>query len=222
MKIIALRKKIITNLSVSGALLGIVGLIFFYDFHKKEAMRLEAEEVQMEVSNIRSQAAELQNKIAESTKYQEVWKNISANKKFVGNLKFDDVNAKINTLAEKYLLSQPVIKMTIPEPLNQGILNRSTVNIAVSSVNLTFEAIDDLRVLSFVADLMNSVHGYIVISNFEIKKTKKYSDQDLVEISTGKNSGAIQTTIDFYWYFFKPKDDEKSKIIQPIQSNQGE
>ncbi len=220
MKIIALRKKIITNLSVSGALLGVLGLIFFYNSHEEDTLRNEAERVQMEVQNIREQAAELQTKMAESEKYQKTWNNISSNKKFVGNLKFDDVNNKLNALAYKYALSKLVIKMTIPEIVNQGQLRRSTVDVAVSTVNLTFEAVDDLTALSFVTDLVGSVSGYIVISNFGIKKTRKYTDQDLINISTGKGDGAVDTKVDFYWYFYKPKNADNQADKQSDQTNQ--
>lgn len=207
MKLVTLRKKIIRNISISGALLIVFGLVVFYDSHKKKSIRLEAEKFEIETSEIKSRSEELQNKISEAKKYQEAWKTISANRKFIGNLKFDEINYRINSLAEKYLISKPSIKMTTPENItNSGLLERSTVTVASSTVNLSFTAINDIKAIAFITEFVNSAPGYIIISSFEIKKTKKYDDKDLIQISSGARSGAIDAKVEFYWYFYKQKE----------------
>jgi len=219
MKLLILRKKIITNSSISGVLVILLGLIIAYDIHKKQTTREEAQRVETETANIRNKSVELQNKVAEAKKYQEVWKTISTTKKFVGTLRIDDVTSKIDTLAEKYQIEKPAIKMTIPEELTNGIFKRSTINITVSTATLTYDAVNDVKAIAFISEFVQSVPGYVVIANFEMKKTKKYTDQDLIQLSSGKGSGAISAKVDFFWYIYKQKTDP-SKVEAPKPEEQ--
>ncbi len=224
MKLLILRKKIIRNSSISAVLVIALALVIMYDSHKKKSEQTEAQRLQNETASIRSKSIELQNKIAEAKKYQEVWKTISSNKKFVGTLKIDDVIAKIDLLAEKYSIEKPAIKMTIPEELSNGIFKRSTILINVSTATLTFDAVNDVKAVAFVSEFIESVPGYVVIANFDIKRTKKYTDQDLIQLSSGKGSGAITAKVDFFWYLYKQKADGKSpdsntQAEQPIEKD---
>ncbi len=222
MKLLKLRKKIITNLVVSGFLLVIFGSTIYYNVLQKKSAQDQAAVVQSEISTINDKYAELENKAAEIKKYQEAWKNISSSKKVIGNIKMDDINAKLNLVADKYSIIKPAIKVILPEDISSGIFNRSTVTIALSTANLTFEAINDVKALSFISEFINSIQGYAVITNLELRKSKKYTEQDLVAISSGKGQGAISAKVDFYWYIYKPKaaaapqvDQSKSIENQP-------
>lgn len=206
MKLISIRKKIITNLSVSGFVIAALAVVIAYDSHLKKSKREEAEKVEMEASQIKNQSLELQNKVLEATKYQEIWKTISSNRKvLVKNLKIDDVNSIINNLADKHNIMKPAIKMTIPEELNGGIFQRSTVLVTSSSVTLTFSALNDTKAIAFISELANSAPGYILISSFEMTKSKDYSDQDLIQISSGNGIGVVLVKADFHWYMYKEK-----------------
>ncbi len=220
MKILILRKRIITNSSISGILIIILGLTFAYDIHKKQVTREEAQRIEAETASIRGKSVELQNKVTEAKKYQEIWKTIRPNKKFVGSLRIDDVTAKIDALAEKYGIEKPAIKMTIPEELTNGVFKRSTVNITVSTATLTYDAVNDVKAIAFISEFIQSVPGYAIIANFDMKKTKKYTDQDLLQISTGKGSGAITVKVDFFWYLYKQKADPTTKIEAPKPEEQ--
>ena len=215
MKLLSLRKKIIINISISALLLVISGLTIYYDNHQKESAKIKAAAIESEVSIIKSQYEELERKTIEIKKYQQSWKTISSNRKVIGNIKMDEVNSKLNLVAEKYSIIKPAIRIILPEDLNNGVFNRSTVTVAVSTANLTFEAINDVKALSFISEFINSITGYAIITNLELKKAKKYTDQDLVAISSGKGSGAITARVDFFWYFYKPKTVVEAKETQP-------
>lgn len=214
MKILKLRKKITTNLCVSGLLLAALGSIIYYDIHRDKSVQLQSEQLQMETSMLKEKYIDLENKAAEVKKYQEAWKNIVSSKKTVGNIKMDEINDKLNQIAEKYSIIKPAIKIILPEDIDTGIFNRSTVTVAVSSATLTFESINDVKALSFVSEFINSIPGYAVITGLELKKSKKYTEQDLVDISAGKGSGAVIAKVDFYWYIYKPKVATAPKIDQ--------
>ncbi len=215
MKLLTLRKKIITNVSISGLLLVVFGLILYYDDHQKKSAQIKAAVIESEVLTIKSQYEELERKATEIKKYQQSWKNIGSNRKIVGNIKMDEVNSKLSLIADKYSIIKPAIRIILPEDISNGVFNRSTVVVAVSTANLTFEAINDVKALSFISEFINSITGYAIITNLELRKAKKYTDQDLVAISSGKGSGAITARVDFFWYFYKPKAVVEAKDTQP-------
>lgn len=219
MKLISIRKKIITNALVSALLIIALGAVIVYDSHRKKATREEAEKVEEETLKIKDRSAELQNKILEARKYQEIWKTISSNRKVISNLKIDDINSMISKIADKYSITKPAIKMTIPEEMRGGIFQRSTVSVASSTATLTFNSLNDIKALAFISELVDSAPGYIIISSFEMKKGKKYSDQDLIQISSGNGAGAVNVKVDFFWYLYKDKSFDRFNPISLSEQN---
>lgn len=217
MKIINLRKKIITNSIICASLSLILAMVFFYDSYNKQMIEKDVQKIQSEINSIKQRTIDLQNKVSEAKKYQDIWKTISNNKKFIGSIKIDEVTSRIDALAEKYSIEKPAIKMTIPEDLPTGVFNRQTVNINVSNSTITFDAVNDTKAIAFVSEFAESVPGYIVITNFELRKTKKYNEQDLISISTGKPSGAVSAKVDFFWYMYKAKNAPQASTTKPTQ-----
>lgn len=209
MKIQYLRKKIITNLSILGALLAIFAAALFYNIHARSALEGKVSEIKNEASQFKSQALELESKNNELTKYIELWRSISKEKKNTSGIKMDDVNVRLKTVAEKYVISSPNIKITLPETMKGGVFKRATVNILLTNVSLNFFAATDARALMFINEFTNSLPGYVVITSLTIKKDKKYTDGDLVGISTGNSAGSVSGKVDFAWYLCKKKDAPK-------------
>ncbi len=211
MKIPNLRKRIYSNLSISAVLLGIFLSIVYYQSYKKKTSEDETKKVESEINDIKNRTSQIKNKILEAKKYQELWSNISENKKFIGSLKIDDVTSRIDSLAEKYSIEKPAIRMTIPEELGGSLFKRSTVAVTASQGNISFEAVNDLKAIGFISELVRTAPGYIIISNFELRRNKKYTEQDLIKLSSGEPSGAVIARADFYWYIYKPVQNEASQ-----------
>lgn len=221
MKVTNLRKQIINNLTISGVLLLVLGGIIYYNVNRNKISFNKAEEIQSETAQIKSRSIELQNKVIEAKKYQEAWKILTPNQKIINNIKMDEVNSKLNTIANKYSIIKPAIKVILPEDLHEGIFRRSSVLVAVSTTNLTFEAANDVRAISFLTEFLNSLQGYAILTNLEIKKSRQYSSQDLIQLSVGKGNGAVSVKADFYWYIYKPKlalSEEKQPKNDAIQN----
>lgn len=217
MKIIDLRKKNIINLSISGVLLLIFGGGVFYDIHQRNNLQSKVDKIKAETLQIQNEATDLQSKAAELSKYKQLWTKISDNKKITNGIKMDEVNAKMTSIAEKYSILPPAIKVTLPETLKDGLFDRSGIIVLLSTVNITFNAASDTRALSFISEFIESLPGYTVITNLQIKKTKDYSNQDLIDLSSGKSSGAVSGNIDFYWYAFKAKEASATKSTIDIK-----
>jgi len=211
MKILYLRKKINVNFSISAVLFLLLAALFSYNFYKKSHVDSKVKEIKSETSKLKSQASELKTKISEAEKYRNLWSSISSNKKSTSGIKMDNVNALLSAVSEKYSILKPSIKVALPEAMKDGIFKRKTVTILSTTATLSFEAVNDIKALLFVDELLNSLPGYIIITNFEIKKSKQYSDQDLVALSSGNGSGAILGKIDFFWYTYKDLEKKKEE-----------
>ncbi len=206
MKILELRKKIVVNAIISATCLAIFVGCVFYNIHKNDEMKKEADAIASETSQIQAQASELQGKTLDIKRYMAIWLNLDEKKKAsTGILKSDDIDQLLSASALKYNISEPLIKVSFPVTLSDGIFARSTITVSSSSVTLTFKSLDDGRALSFINDFIDSFPGYVVISSMELKKDKSYSNEDLIAISSGKGSGIVSASLNFFWYAFKNK-----------------
>ncbi len=205
MKILELRKKIVINSVTSlGSLLIFCGCLF-YNIHQNTQIREKADRINSEAEQIQNQATELQGKTLDIKKYMAIWRNLDESKKNTSGIKMDDINSLLASMAAKYNISDPVIKVNLPETLTDGVFNSSKINVLFTTVSLTFKSLDDNKALLFMTDFTNSLPGYVVISSLEVKKDKSYTTDDLIAISAGKGSGIVNGSLNFFWYAFKNK-----------------
>jgi hypothetical protein len=211
MKLVDLKRKIIFNCITSFIFaLGAMGVIWYFSSDKK-SQDVEIAAINTQTQQIKDRSAEYISKSAETRKYKEIWKNIPENQKNLDGFKIDDVNKLLNKLSEKYYISTPSIKISVPENLKDGIFDRKSIYLTYSTVNIVFNALDDVKAISFLSEFVNNLIGYVIITNLDVKRTKKYTQTDLVDISTGKNSGFIAVKLDFTWYVYRLKEEKKDE-----------
>jgi hypothetical protein len=206
MKIETLRKKNIINAVVVVVLFGVFVASIFYSGSRNEALQKEAQMVKSAGMQLNAQARDLKSKTIEFKKYRENWPLIPQNRKISSGIKMDDVNAKLSSVAEKYNIYNPTIKVSLPEPINGGLFDRATLNVLFAKVNLTFEALDDARAINFLNDFISILPGYAVLTKVDMSKGKDYENQDLVAISMGRGLPAIKSSVDISWYALKAKE----------------
>ncbi len=216
MKIPALRRKIIIACVILISLIATLVSVIVYNISQEDNLQNRIQKIRRDTNEVRGKITELQSKTIEIKKYRESWSGISANKKNVNGIKMDDVNAKLASVAEKYGIIQPSIKVTLPETLKDGIFNRATVNVLFTTVNLTFEATDDISAISFIEEFISYLPGYKVVNSADIRKIKSYTDQDLIALSIGKGTGAVSGKVDFFWYAYKDKLDPSKSAKETI------
>lgn len=210
MKTSELRKKIIINFSTSIGLMLVFSAIFSYNSNQEDKFTATINKLKSETSTIQSQAAELRSKTSDIRKYKTILEKMSENKKSTAGIKMDDFNSKLNYFATTYRIFSPAVKVALPENLKDGLFQRTTIDVFFTTVNLSFDALDDVAAISFVSNLTSSLPGTIVVSNFEMKKSKDYSEQDFVAITSGTAKGNISGKLDFYWYAYKDKEANES------------
>ncbi len=206
MKISVIRKKIIINFSTSAILVLTLGISIAYFGNERDNLAGDLEKTKSDTSQIINQSSELQSKVIEIRRYKELWGKITESKKNTDGIKIDDINLKLKTIAEKYTITNQNIRVTLPELLTAPPFNSSTVNILFTTANLAFDSVNDIKALLFINEFIGSLAGYPVITNLEIKKTKTYTNEDLVNISSGKGGASIAVKVDFSWYVYKNKE----------------
>ncbi len=190
----------------------VLSAIFSYNSGQKDNFTANINKIKSETSAIKDQAAELQGKTSEIRKYKAILEKMDENKKSTSGIKMDDFNSKLKALAETYRIFSPTVKVVLPENLKDGIFQRTTIDVFFTTVNLSFDALDDVAAISFVSDLISSLPGNVTVNNFEMKKSKDYSDQDFVAITSGAGKGNISGKLDFYWYGYKNKEVIKKNL----------
>lgn len=200
MKILILRKKIITNAILALILLAINGAVFFFYSNIEKASEVEINKVEEQINNIKSRIREIENKDAEIKKYKTLWSTISEKRKHSDGIKVDDFNNILAEISKKYLVTTENVKINLPQVINRGLFKRETFELYYTSVSMNYSAISDVMAISFVEEFVSSLYGYPVIFYFDMSKSKPYNAQDLSDISYGKAKGSISGKLEFFWY----------------------
>ena len=205
-KIFLIKRKIFVNITIFVIFIIIIlSLYFHYEFTQK-SNEDKFNQFTQYINDLKTNTASLETKITEGKKYKEIWKAAGEKKRSFDGIKIDEVNEKFRSLTEDYNISNPIINISVPEKLSDGIYDRKSSDVLLSSVTISFDAVDDTRAMSFIKEFVANLPGYIVVNNFYISKAKDYTDDDLIEISLGKfNNLAVTVKFGFSWYVLKKK-----------------
>ncbi len=206
MKKESLNRSIIINFSFCAALAALVGFIVFFTSSQNDKANQEIIKIRSQAANMKEQVIELESQVNDAKKYKEIWKSISPRKKSTEGIKMEEVNKSLEFFAQKYAIRGQQIQILLPENLNGGPFERKTVNIIYSSGTLNFNAASDVAAFSFMKDFFDSLPGYIVITNVDLTKGRKYTNADYVNISLGKDPEVLKVKITFAWYAYRDKE----------------
>ncbi|MES2677038.1 MAG: hypothetical protein V4612_01815 [Pseudomonadota bacterium] len=206
-KISHLKHKIIFNICICGALLVIIMSIIFYSQYLVTGNNEDVRNLNAQIEALRNKSANIEARVNDAKKYKQIWIESAEKKKNFDGIKISDLNDSFKNLAEKNNLSGAVINISVPEVLKEGVYNRQALDVYLVNFVLTFDALTDKIAVDFISSFLNSLPGYVVINDLSIKKNKKegYSDEDLINISSGKINGLIAVKVNFSWYFLKRK-----------------
>ena len=165
----------------------------------------------MDVAEIKNKTQEIEKKTLENKKYMEMWSKINQNKKSLDGVKVEDVNKIALNLAEKYSITNAILKISVPENYPSKIFQNETISIIYSIGELSFSAYHDVKALQFVDELMKYLHGYPILTRLEFSKERDYTVKDYFDISVGKSNAAIKGRLIFSWYVYKEADSSKNK-----------
>ena len=215
MKIQILKKRIIKNFSIAGVLAVIFGSTFYLYYSEKTGVASKIAEISEETSKFNIELVDLQSKTAEIKKYKDLWPSISENKKNTNGIKIDEINEKLIAIATKYGISSPTIKLSLPDVIKGGVFDRKTVSVMMTVASVNFIAVNDVKATMFANEFLTSLKGYPVVTSFSISKSRDYTRQELLDVSTGKSPGVVNSKIDFFWYVYKDLEKKPDETKSP-------
>lgn len=216
-KVSSLKHKIILSFTISGVLMLILLVFNIYNNASTERDQEKINSLNSQIADLKNKSADIETRIKDATQYKKLWDKADAKKKDFTGIKVNDVTDTFSKLSEEYSIMSPTIKLSLPEVLKNGIYNRQVLEVNLINCVISFTAVSDSIAMSFINSFLNTLPGYVIINDFSITKTKKgsYSESELVNISTGKSTGAISGKVNFSWYFLKTKDSDSVKEPNP-------
>ena len=219
MKIDKLKKQIkFSSLSIVIFIIIISVLLSMYVYLNNSFLD-QYDKIIMDVADIKNKTQEIEKKTLENKKYMEMWSKINQNKKSLDGIKVEDVNRIALNLAEKYSITNAILKISVPENYPSTVFKNDTISILYTIAELSFTSYHDVKALQFINEFIKYLHGYPVITKFEFFKEKDYVVKDYFDISTGKTSGAIKGKMIFSWYVYKEGAVDSGAVKKDPSSN---
>jgi hypothetical protein len=119
------------------------------------------------------------------------------------------------TSRQRYKFDDFKIKTVTPNDSDKPELANFNYKVKVwNRFRITFKAVSDVHIFSFLDDFRSAVPGFIRIETLDLKRTADFTDQTMSVIKT---SGAmplnVEAKIEFTWIGLAPKD--KPATTQP-------
>ncbi len=203
MKINKLKKQLTISIVFALIMAILIGSLVFMYFYLNSTFLSQYDNIIMNVANIKSKTSEIEKKSLENKKYMQLWSQINESKKSMIGIKVEDMKKAIDNLAEKYSISNTTFKVSVPENYSPTIYKNETISILYTIVELTYNAYHDVKAIQFANEVMSTIHGYPIVTKFEIFKDKDYVVKDYFDISTGKIFGSVRSKLVFSWYVYK-------------------
>ena len=211
MKISALKRTIVINSIILVVSIVIFICCIFFSIYQIKSSREQTNKINSETDLIKSKTQSIIGKSSKAKKYKDLYTQISKEKRtnFSG-IKMDEINIKLKTIGDKYNITSREIKIAVPENLKDEPFKLKSFSVLLTTVTLNFRAYTDDRVFLFVREFLKSLNGFTILTIFDIRKDKEYSEDNLVNISAGSGNGNIIAKVEFYWYAFKEEDKTKN------------
>ena len=187
---------------------GLIILHIYYNGNKK-SNNLAIKNIHINIQSIKNKINNLEQKLVETKKYQNIWEQIEDNKKTLKGANIDEVNTTFNLLVDKFLIKNPNINISLPEKIENKMYDRANIQVFFSKIIIDFQAIDDTKALIFIENFIKEINGYIVITNLRVTldgKKNYYNEKELIALSKGKKiKYLIRSSVTLSWYILKEK-----------------
>lgn len=217
MKINKLKKQLTISLVFTLIMVSLIGTLIFMYFYLNSTFLTQYDNIIMEVASIKNKTSEIEKKSLENKKYMQLWSQITESKKSLIGIRVEEMKKIIDNLAEKYSISNTTFKVSVPENYSASIYKNETISILYTIVELTYNAYHDVKAIQFANEVMSTIHGYPIVTKFEIFKDKDYVVKDYFDISTGKIFGSIRSKLVFSWYVYKEGAPLNTSSNKPAQ-----
>ncbi|MCE3255865.1 MAG: hypothetical protein K0R25_1359 [Rickettsiaceae bacterium] len=205
-KISGLKKRIITAICfVLASIAAIIAIIAYHNI-SSQFYQNQLSDFTTQVEDLKNKVSNIETRLREVQKYKQFWIDADNKKKdFLREIKISEVRDVFDSMAAKYGIN-PSITISPPEVLQNGVYKGRVLETNVVNCTISLETPTDTIAANFIDEFLTTFTGYTIINDISVKKSKKeYTEEDLINISMGKNTGSVSTKVSFSWYFLKYK-----------------
>ncbi len=118
-----------------------------------------------------------------------------------------------DTLRKKYRISNLSMTVTPKDAMSGKDIERPTAQITFSEAILEFDAMSDLHVFSFINDAQQTLPGFLKITDFNINRQRKITNEVYVSVSRGEEPRMVSARVNFLWLGI----EDKPKVVNEAQ-----
>lgn len=197
---------IVFNLSLVTALIAIFVGISIFIFNLNNIALKKIVTINLQINQINVENKKNNNRLLNIIKYEKKWSQLPDKYKSTQIIRSNQVNQIISKVSQKYHIKDVSFTMDVPSKLSTSKFKKDSVEVYLTSGNMSFEASDDVKAMSFIKDFFSTLPGNIVIENISLTKPSNYSNNDYVAISKNGYLSKIRARVKFYWYSNKDKN----------------
>ena len=221
MKLAKLKFKIIAELIVLAVVLLLIGIVFLITNSTEKRAKKEIKEINAKINTVQEKTNEFESKLHEINKYSLIFDNLDKKFRSTREIKISEANEIISKTKDRNNIAGLSVKINIPEKSEKKTHSRDRIVTYVTKGSIDFGAMQDIDALNFINDLQNSLPGYLIITDVDLKKAKeKITNEDLVAISRGEDVKIIEGKIKFIWYFHYDTKPSKGAVKQDQDNDQ--
>jgi len=216
MKYEAIKRKLITESSVTMALLAVIGALTYFLGTIYEESDRKKNEMQTQVASVTNERQSLENK------YQKIHQNFDLyrylmEKNQTNGLSVDRqiLRAKVEEFKTRYFLNDLSITMgPVQELTGSPYRYKSSVMVA-SELTIDFDTLTDEDIFSFTKALEEELPGGLKITRFTLSRESKVTDEALRTIAKDGQFSMVKGEVRFRWLGIKSLTSPEKKEQQP-------
>jgi hypothetical protein len=215
-KLKQLQKKLAVEAVIVLAILAGVGGLMMLTGNMADAAATKKTTADSGLSQDNAQLASVRTQLNRSGEAEKRFVEIQLNR---GNLDFtsktEALRAWMQEATGRYRFPTSTFKINLPPEVPSTKPELSGLEYAISvreNAGLTLDAISDLHVLSFIADMQRTAPGLVRLNSIDLERKDDMKPQVIGQMMTGAAPSLVSAKISFNWIGINPKE---TKSVTP-------
>lgn len=167
----------------------------------------EKSTIQKDITATNSRIVNFQRKQQEYEEAKKLWATLSDNQKKRSGIILANAQQLLENLKNQYALGGFKADISKPEEL-KDIYKTETTVVVSTKVDLTFDALTDESIFSFIGALSRGLPGYVKILSLQISREGNIGPVLLKNLQEGKYQSVVQGRLSFYWRDLKDVSED--------------
>lgn len=200
------KKKIVVSLLILFLIVGIFIALIIYLSGLQEKTKQKHDWLKSNISELERKIQGLSEQALQFSEAIAIWESFDEDKQKLEGIRIVGAKNVIDTLEEKYNLSDLKPSFSRPEDIDTSKnpdMQNDLIKISSSSVSLEFAALTDEMVYNFIADLIEQFPGYVKLESVSVSRTSDIEKEHLKMVSQGDYPPLVSVKIKFLWMDMK-------------------